>query len=171
MQIRSLGGEGSLEEEPGGLQSIGSQRVGHDSNDLACMHSNHLMRAALCLRWENWGWAVTASNSAGAPLGMSQRRATELLTWTKTQVILPHCAISLQDHQLPSPVNTRGDYRDGEGGAAPTSPPWTWRATFPCPSFPDLLQPYWTENSWTQPFPMSCLPRLSLLSLAWEQFP
>ena len=50
MQVRSLGGEGSLEEELGGLQSIGSQRDGHDSNDLACTHSNHLMRAALCLR-------------------------------------------------------------------------------------------------------------------------
>ena len=24
--------------EPGGLQSMGSQRVGHDRNDLACMH-------------------------------------------------------------------------------------------------------------------------------------
>ena len=26
-------------EEPGGLQSIGSQRVGHDSGDLACMQA------------------------------------------------------------------------------------------------------------------------------------
>ena len=25
-------------EEPGGLQSIGSQKVGYDSSDLACMH-------------------------------------------------------------------------------------------------------------------------------------
>ena len=25
-------------EEPSGLQSIGSQRVGYDSSDLACMH-------------------------------------------------------------------------------------------------------------------------------------
>ena len=27
-------------EEPGGLQSIGSQRVGHDYGDLACMQRN-----------------------------------------------------------------------------------------------------------------------------------
>ena len=26
-------------EEPGGLQSMGSQRVGHYGSDLACMHS------------------------------------------------------------------------------------------------------------------------------------
>ena len=26
-------------EEPGELQSIGSQRVGHDCSDLACMHA------------------------------------------------------------------------------------------------------------------------------------
>ena len=26
-------------EEPGGLQSMGSQRVGHDYNDLACMRA------------------------------------------------------------------------------------------------------------------------------------
>ena len=28
-----------LTEEPGGLQSIGSQRVGHDCSDLAHMHT------------------------------------------------------------------------------------------------------------------------------------
>ena len=27
-------------EEPGGLQSMGSQRVGHDLSDLACTHGN-----------------------------------------------------------------------------------------------------------------------------------
>ena len=27
-------------EEPGGLQSIGSQRVGHNSSDLACTHKD-----------------------------------------------------------------------------------------------------------------------------------
>ena len=27
-------------EEPGGLQSIGSQRIGHDWSDLACMHAS-----------------------------------------------------------------------------------------------------------------------------------
>ena len=53
MQVRSLGPEDPLEdgmathssiltgripwtEEPGGLRSLGSQRVGHDRRDLAC---------------------------------------------------------------------------------------------------------------------------------------
>ena len=53
MWVQSLGWEDPLEkdmakyssslawripwtEEPGGLQSMGSQRVGHDSSDLAC---------------------------------------------------------------------------------------------------------------------------------------
>ena len=36
-------------EEPGRLQSIGLQRVGHDWNDLACMH---VCRAEMC--WLSW---------------------------------------------------------------------------------------------------------------------
>ena len=56
MQVRSLGGEDPLEEgvtthsnilawripwteESGGLHSIGLQRVGHDSSDLASLHA------------------------------------------------------------------------------------------------------------------------------------
>ena len=55
MQVQSLSWEDPLEkgmvthssilawriprtEEPGGLQSIGLQRIGHDRSDLACMH-------------------------------------------------------------------------------------------------------------------------------------
>ena len=54
MRVRSLGQEDPLEEEietpfsivwrilwteePGGLWSLGLQRVGHDQSDLACMH-------------------------------------------------------------------------------------------------------------------------------------
>ena len=33
-------GESPWTEEPGRLQSIGSQRVKYDSSDLACMHAN-----------------------------------------------------------------------------------------------------------------------------------
>ena len=57
MQVPSLGGEGPLEEgmathssilawripwteEPGGLRSIGSQRVGHDRSDVAHTHAS-----------------------------------------------------------------------------------------------------------------------------------
>ena len=30
--------ENPVDREPGGLQSVGSQRVGHDQSDLACTH-------------------------------------------------------------------------------------------------------------------------------------
>ena len=36
-------------EEPGGLQFMGSQRVGHDWRDFACMH--YSLRSALYLCW------------------------------------------------------------------------------------------------------------------------
>ena len=59
MQVQALGQEDPLEEgmvthssilteespwteEPGGLQSIGVQRVGHDWNSLTCMHTPDL---------------------------------------------------------------------------------------------------------------------------------
>ena len=55
-QVPSLGGEDPLEEgmtthssipvwriswteEPGGIQSMGSQRIGHDRSELACTHT------------------------------------------------------------------------------------------------------------------------------------
>ena len=41
----SLRGESPQAEGPGGLQSIGLHRVGHDRNYLACTHS---WRAGLC---------------------------------------------------------------------------------------------------------------------------
>ena len=37
-----LTGESPWTEEPGGLQSIGLQRVGHDWSSLACMHTPDL---------------------------------------------------------------------------------------------------------------------------------
>ena len=37
-------------EEPGGLQSMGSQRAGHDLCDLACMHANNYINRCIgCL--------------------------------------------------------------------------------------------------------------------------
>ena len=64
-QIQSLGREDLLEEglathsnilawriprteEPGGLQSTGSQRVGHDSSDRVCMHSLKYLTLITC---------------------------------------------------------------------------------------------------------------------------
>ena len=37
-----LTGESPWTEEPGGLQSIGVQRVGHDWSSLTCMHTPNL---------------------------------------------------------------------------------------------------------------------------------
>ena len=37
--------------EPGGLQSIGSRRVGCDSGDLACTHSLHALDFTFCAVW------------------------------------------------------------------------------------------------------------------------
>ena len=36
-------------EEPGGLQSIGSQRVGHDWSNLACVNNSSLHESAWCV--------------------------------------------------------------------------------------------------------------------------
>ena len=66
MQVQSLCWEDPLEEgtathssilawriprteEPGGLQSIGLQRVGHDWSDLACTHTNILAVIFSCI--------------------------------------------------------------------------------------------------------------------------
>ena len=68
MEVRSLGLEDPLEEsmathssilswkipwteEPGGLPSIGSQRVRHDRSDLACMHALRVFAMLLRRRW------------------------------------------------------------------------------------------------------------------------
>ena len=41
-------------EEPGGIQSIGSQRVGHDWSNLACMISTHLIiLVCLAQMWQS----------------------------------------------------------------------------------------------------------------------
>ena len=41
-------------EEPGGPQSIGSQRVGHDLHDLACTHAQ-VTEPKIKRRKETWG--------------------------------------------------------------------------------------------------------------------
>ena len=97
MQVQSLGGEDPLEEgmathpsiltwripraeEPGGLQSRGLQRVGHDWNDLACHTSetNHWSPARIwagqtaveSLPWLqdfHQGWVTWINSSFGIP--------------------------------------------------------------------------------------------------------
>ena len=61
-------------EEPGELQSIGSQRVGHDWSDLACSHETQGLRAWLercqlrglrkgMVSWEDKGWILGRRNN------------------------------------------------------------------------------------------------------------
>ena len=66
MQVQSLGWEDPLEkemvthfsilawripwtEEPGGLQSMGSRRIGHDLSDLACICKYIYMHVCVCI--------------------------------------------------------------------------------------------------------------------------
>ena len=74
--VPSLGGEDSLEkgmdiyssilawripwaEEPGGLQSIGLQRVRHNRSDLLCTHAKYLLvnffEGTIWTRWNHMG--------------------------------------------------------------------------------------------------------------------
>ena len=57
--VWSLDGEDPLEEEPGGSQSIGSQRVGYDWSDLARMYA-YMRHDQICgLEGQGWrycGW-------------------------------------------------------------------------------------------------------------------
>ena len=60
----------SWTEEPGGLQSVGSQRVGHDWRDLACTS---------ILAWE----ILWTEESGGATVHESQKNRTQLSDWTR----------------------------------------------------------------------------------------
>ena len=53
-----LPGESPGTEVPGGLQSMGSQRVGHDWSDWACMYRSHEGNKAekTCCRLMGWLW-------------------------------------------------------------------------------------------------------------------
>ena len=92
MQVQSLGQEDPLEEDiathfsmlvwrtprteqPGGLQSMGSQRVGHDWSDFTCMHSRPIRK----IKWDN--------ENEGLPLCSScQDSSVILVFWVKAMV-------------------------------------------------------------------------------------
>ena len=100
-RFRSLGQEDPLEEgmaihssilawripwteEPGGLQSIVSQRVGHNWSNWACRHAPefcyyplHLVGAWIWA-WERLGWVCTSLTSEGR-------------TWSWWSLLLPDC--------------------------------------------------------------------------------
>ena len=61
-------------EEPGGLLSMGSQRVRHDSSDLACMHA--------CMHWRR-KWQPTPVFLPGESQG--QRSLVGCHPWGRTE--------------------------------------------------------------------------------------
>ena len=46
-------------EEPGGLQSIGSHRVGHDWSDLACTHVSKSPKTLNCFTGTSLSWEIS----------------------------------------------------------------------------------------------------------------
>ena len=62
-------------EEPGGLLSIGSQRVGHDLSDLACMHA---MEKEMATHSSILAWRIPGTEDPGglpAVYGVTQSQA------------------------------------------------------------------------------------------------
>ena len=95
-----------LTEEPGGLQSIGSQRVGHDWSDLACMHTVvyrmnilHVVYAPLKemippLVFGVWGFPGCSDGKASAcnvgdPGSITGSGRSPREKWQPTPVLLP----------------------------------------------------------------------------------
>ena len=67
-----LPGESPWTEEPGGLQSIGSHRIGHDWSDLACTH----ICTYVCAQWFSLVWLCVTPWTAACqtPLSMESSR-------------------------------------------------------------------------------------------------
>ena len=114
MQASSLGQEDPLEEamtthssilawrlpwteEPGGLQSMGSQRVRHDRNDLAHMHRG--IEGWEVLKWGvNLSWLDTsATSAAGGERPEGGRREVLVPTMPPVSLVAPvspSCSLS-----------------------------------------------------------------------------
>ena len=58
-------------EEPGGLLSIGSHRVGHDLSDLACMHA---LEKEMATHSSILAWRIPGTGKLGGLLSMGSRR-------------------------------------------------------------------------------------------------
>ena len=161
MWVWSLGGEDSLEEgmhthfsilawripwteELGGLQSMGSQRVGHDWSDLACM-------GAIGSGWKGPGKNVYPTGQAGtqsgprlleSPCPWSKGRITEMThPWGPGAFLVPEAEPEQQSHSShasPTPghhawsgssrVLLEGRLRRGAG--RPSAWEWAWRRNF-----------------------------------------
>ena len=126
MQVRSLGQEDPLEEgtaihssilawripwtgEPGGLQSIGSQRVRHDWSNLPCTPYNllHAWGLAIC---KGWPLLIITGNKqlfsvihCNRHVGMGKIISDEIL---KDQILIQVLSLILQIEKLISIILT-----------------------------------------------------------------
>ena len=60
-------------EEPGGLQSMGSHRVGHDGSDLACMHA---LEKEMATHSSILAWRIPGTEDPGGLLSMGSQSWT-----------------------------------------------------------------------------------------------
>ena len=58
-------------EEPGGLQSMGSHRVGHDGRDLACMHA---LEKEMVTHSSVLAWRIPGTEEPGGLPSMGSHR-------------------------------------------------------------------------------------------------
>ena len=58
-------------EEPGGLLSMGSHRVGHDRSDLACMHA---LEKEMATHSSTLGWRILGTEEPGGLPSMGSHR-------------------------------------------------------------------------------------------------
>ena len=58
-------------EEPGGLLSVGSQRVGYDCNNLACMHA---LEKEIATHSSVLAWRIPRTEEPGGLLSMESQR-------------------------------------------------------------------------------------------------
>ena len=58
-------------EEPGGLQSMGSHRVGHDGSDLACMHA---LEKEMVTHSSVLAWRIPGTGEPGGLPSMGSHR-------------------------------------------------------------------------------------------------
>ena len=71
-------------EEPGGLLSIGSYRVGHDWSDLACMHA---LEKEMATHSSTLAWKIPWTEEPGGLLSMESQRGCNWATSLSLSIV------------------------------------------------------------------------------------
>ena len=121
MWVRPLGREDPLEqgmathssilawripwtEDPGGLQCIGLQRVGHDWSDLASTWFNALILYVVLIKWNHtlffFAFYPSTPWISCGPWGHKELDMTERLNNTKLHLLITWCSILLMLHNI-----------------------------------------------------------------------